>query len=183
MGAYDKDFRYRRAGIQSVGPYQVSGHPFITGGVFLPGSSSTNAAPLDPSSGRSGVGGNALGVFDTIEFPLVTKTVTVINTNFFTGSQDDASLGNGIIGVYFGDTDNARPEHPDSPVNQNHYIALPNTNDSLTLDIRCTKMHIANLSQNVSASYQVIAELTLISDAEMYAITGSGTTHLTASDG
>ena len=184
--AYEKDFRYRKAGLQSVGPYQVSGHPFITGGVFLPATCSTNAAPLAPASGRMGGGmggGNALGVYDTIDFPMVTKTITVINTNYFTGTIDDAQLGDGALAIYFGETAFPRPEDDNSPVKQNHYICLPNTNDSVTLDIRCTKMHIANVAPSNSASFQIIAELALINPDEMYAITGSGTTHLTGTDG
>jgi len=179
--AYDKDFRYRRAGLQSVGPYQVSGHPFVTGGVFLPATCSTNILPLASHCGKSGE--QAVGVYTTIDFPMITKTITVINTNYYTGTVDEPLLGDGVIGIYFGDTDSPRPESENSPVNQNHYITLPNTNDSLTLDVRCTHMHVANLAPSNSGSFQVIAELALIDRDEMYAITGSGTTHLTASDG
>ena len=174
--AYDNMFQRYKAGIQNVGSFQVSGHPYITGGVFLPSSHGS-------IKGSGVISDQAIGTYQTIEFPKVTKTITVINTNYFTGTVHNAALGDGVLHVFFGDG----PEAVNSSANengaiaQNHYITLPNTNDSITLDIKTDKVHISNGASANSASYQVLAELTLIDTHEMYQLTGSGISELTGS--
>ena len=171
--AYDNMFQRYKAGIQNVGSFQVSGHPYITGGVFLPASHGhikNSGMGVDAADNPQ-----AQGTFQTIEFPKVTKTLTIINTNYFTGSVYNSTLGDGVLHVFFGDG----PEATQGPfqngaVSQNHYITLPNTNDSITLDIKTDKVHIANGATSNSASFQVLAELTLIDTHEMYELTGSG---------
>tara|TARA_Y100001938_G_scaffold150709_1_gene242971 strand:- start:175 stop:720 length:546 start_codon:yes stop_codon:yes gene_type:complete len=179
--AYDNMFKRYQAGIQNVGSFQVSGHPFITGGVFLPvshGSIKGSGMGVDADDHPQ-----AVGTFDTIEFPKVTKTITIINTNFYTGSQYNSTLGDGVIHVYFGDGGEAHAAagNQNSAIAQNHYITLPNTNDSITLDIKTNKVHIANGAAANSASFQLLAELTLIEPGEMYELTGSGISELTGS--
>jgi len=175
--AYEKMFQRYKAGIQNVGSFQVSGHPYLTGGIFL---------PLTHGSirGSGKVGLEAVGTYETITFPKVTKTITVINTNYYTGSQDNALLGDGVINVYFGGGVEVHSSSVNqlSAIAQNHYITLPNTNDSITLDIKTDTIHISNGAFANSSSYQIIAELTLIDPGEMYELTGSGISELTGSD-
>ena len=102
---------------------------------------------------------------------------------YYTGSQYNSTLGDGVIHVYFGDGAEAHttPSNQNGAIQQNHYITLPNTNDSITLDIKTRKLHITNGALNNSASFQLLAELTLIEPGEMYELTGSGISELTGS--
>ena len=179
--AYDNMFQRYKAGIQNVGSFQVSGHPYITGGVFLPASHGSIRG-----SGMTVDGDDhpqAKGTFQTIEFPKVTKTITIINTNYFTGTVYNSTLGDGVLHVFFGDGPEAvaSATNENGAIAQNHYITLPNTNDSITLDIKTDKVHIVNGATSNSASFQVLAELTLIDTHEMYELTGSGISELTGS--
>jgi len=174
--AYDNMFQRYKAGIQNVGSFQVSGHPYITGGVFLPASHGS-------IKGSGVVSNQAIGTYQTIEFPKVTKTITIINTNYFTGSVYNSTLGDGVLHIFFGDGSEAvnSAANENGAIAQNHYITLPNTNDSITLDIKTDKVHIANGAITNSASFQLLAELTLIDTHEMYELTGSGISELTGS--
>lgn len=174
--AYDNMFQRYKAGIQNVGSFQVSGHPYITGGVFLPASHGS-------IKGSGVVSNQAIGTYQTIEFPKVTKTLTIINTNYYTGSVYNSTLGDGVLHVFFGDGPEAvaSATNENGAIAQNHYITLPNTNDSITLDIKTDKVHIVNGATSNSASFQVLAELTLIAPSEMYELTGSGISELTGS--
>ena len=178
--AYNNMFQRYKAGIQSVGSYQVSGHPYLTGGIFLP---LTHGSIRGSGKVANGTGWQAVGTYETITFPNVTKTITIINTNYYTGSQDNTLLGDGVINVYFGDGAEVHSSSAgeNSAIAQNHYITLPNTNDSITLDIKANTIHISNGAFANSSSYQIIAELTLIDPGEMFALTGSGISELTGS--
>ena len=127
-------FQYK-AGLNNVGSYQVSGKPWITGSTV--------------SSGAE----------DRIQFPLVAKSITVINTD----------AGNDDIRVHFNSKDEA------NVISGNHYVTLTENRDSITINAKCKEIYLS--APGADASYTVIAELTSIESNSMYALTGSGLTY------
>jgi len=125
-------------GLRNVGSYQVSGHPFITGSTDMGGKDIENK----------------------IEFPYVTKNVTVI------------ASGSSIVNVHFNTTSST------DVVAGNHYITLDSDEDSFTFDEKCKEIYITSV--NANAGYQLYATLTNIPTIRMYDLTGSG---LTTGDG
>ena len=129
---------YYRSGLGAVGAYQVSGRPYITG--------SNNAL--------------AAGAEDTITFPSVTRTVTVINTDV--DSCD--------IHVHFNTKTNTNVS------GGMHFVSLNSLNDAMTFATKCKEIYVSNPDASEAASYTVMAELTGISPSEMFILTGSGLT-------
>ena len=121
-------------GLRNVGSYQVSGHPYLTGSTL--------------SSGQQ----------MKIEFPYVTKTVTVIAS----GSLPDTG-----IRVHFADRSQNLYEGK-------HYITLNSHEDSMAFDVKCKEIYIS--SPDGAAGFQLYASLTNIPSGQMYALTGSGIT-------
>ena len=139
MGARDNDpigtFRHT-PGLHNVGSYQVSGRPWITGSVAL------------ATEGE-----------DTISFPSVAKTLTVINT-----STDNVELR-----VHFSSkTTNA------AVLSKYHYVSLPSYKDSVTFNVKCKEVFLSNPDASDKGSYTVFAELTQIPSERMYELSGSG---------
>ena len=141
-----------RAGLFSVGSYQVSGYPFITGSAVTAGGASNGEVKVD--------------------FPTVAKNVTIINTDtvglriYFNAST--ASNGANGPGAY-----------PDgAPIDGLHFITLENKKDSVTFDVKCKEIFIALTSSAAgpNGSFQCWAELTGIPANEMFKLTGSGLT-------
>ena len=147
-----------RVGLRSVGSYQVSGRPWVTGSTEL---------------GTARV--------HLVQFPNVTKSFTVINTN--TTSGDD-------IRVHFQSGSNASssvtvPGHLGEKEIIGtadvyaffHYITVPAGNASVTFDTKCVDVYISNPQGGTdNLDYQVFAELTNIPRASMFHLTGSGIT-------
>lgn len=139
-------------GLRNVGSYQVSGTPFLTG--------STN---LDD------------GKVHRISFPYVTKSITIINTSTTNGEDIDIHFSTGNV-----ITDQAKGggiadiDASEDVVKHNNKITIPAGNGSLTMDVKCAKFFVSNLSGQNNLSYQVIAELTQIPTGSMYTLTGSG---------
>jgi len=125
-------------GLRNVGSYQVSGHPFITGSADMGGTF----------------------IEEKIEFPYVTKNVTVI------------ASGSSTIKVHFNTTSST------DVIAGNHFITLDSDEDSFTFDAKCKEIYISSVTAN--ASYQLYATLTNIPTTRMYELTGSG---LTTGDG
>jgi hypothetical protein len=121
-------------GLRNVGSYQVSGHPYITGSTSM----------------------GAAGTEVKIEFPYVTKDVTVI------------ASGSSIIKVHFNSDSDGRV------LDGNHFITLDSDEDSFTFDVKCKEIYIT--SATTTASFQLYASLTNIAASHMYALTGSGLT-------
>jgi hypothetical protein len=125
------------AGLRSVGCYQVAGTPYITG-------SSINN-----------------GVEIKIEFPKVTKSVTVhsLFSSDTTGVDIHFnSLASGRIADGF------------------HYKRLSHM-ESFTFNVKCKEIYISNPASGVQPlSFTVVAELTTIPTGSMFALTGSGLT-------
>ena len=144
-------------GLRSVGAYQVSGHPFITG-----------SANLD--AGRC----------QMVEFDYISKSFTVINTNtdsadvirvhFVSGSDTTAITVPGEAGTQ------AIADASDVIINH-HFITVPAGNGSVTFDTRCKRFYIsADADGNSNLKYEVMAELTTIPARRMFELTGSGIT-------
>ena len=53
-------------------------------------------------------------------------------------------------------------------------VELDSDEDSITMNVKCTKLYVSNDSGTDGAQYSVIAELTNIPAGEMFALTGSG---------
>jgi hypothetical protein len=130
-------------GPHHVGSYQVSGTPYLTG-------SATIAAAAE----------------ERILFPMVTKSVTVVNHTAQT------------LRVHFAPQD-AVTSNPardgGNTVTNRHYVELDSDEDSFTFNIKCKEIFISADSGNgADGSYQLYAELTNIPTGTMYALTGAG---------
>tara|TARA_R100000008_G_scaffold83508_1_gene69035 strand:+ start:386 stop:814 length:429 start_codon:yes stop_codon:yes gene_type:complete len=125
-------------GLHNVGSYQAAGTPYITGSAGMEASGASNAWQ------------------DKIEFPMVTKSITIINT-----SANE-------LRVHFADA------KTDTTTLQNyHYIALPANKDSMTMNVKCSEIYITNHG-SAGATYTLFAELTQIPANKMYELSGSG---------
>lgn len=125
-------FVNRGPGISSVGSYQIAGTPFITGSTI------------------------PMGDEVQVEFPNVTKSITVINKD---ADSDD-------IRVHFQSKDTART------IDGIHYITLDALNSSLTMNIKCDSVYLS--APGNAATFEMYAELTGISEGKMFPLTGPG---------
>lgn len=132
QSAHFKGFYDRGPGISSVGSYQIAGTPFLTGSVVA------NGAEVQ------------------IDFPTVTRSITVINK--------DAS-GNDAIRVHFAAQASATPNL--------NFITLDAKNSSVTLNVKAKSIWISNDSGN-SSNFELFAELTGINEGAMWTLTGAG---------
>ncbi len=140
-------FEQYEPGLGSVGNYQVSGTPWITGSL-LPASG--NASGLNSSTQK-------------IQFPFVTKEVTVVNRgagNILVHLANDA----GALGTATG----------------GHVFLLPPSGtvhgaplSRQTFDIKTKEMYITNPVAQ-AGSFQIYASLTRIDTKRMFELTGSG---------
>jgi hypothetical protein len=112
------EFKFAKPGLNAVGQYQLSGIPYATASVVV-----SNAAVTE------------------IEFPTVTKFVTVVNEH--SGSSAKLRVGFSELGV----------------TTNNHYFILDN-GESYTGEFRVASIFIAGDSTPSTAS--VIAGLTMI---------------------
>ncbi len=126
------------AGLRSVGSYQVSGYPFVTG-----------------SNGAMTAGQEA-----KIQFPNVTKSITVINSG---------SSGAGELRVHF----NTASGHRVTDAAAHHYITLADVGDSVTFNTKCKEIYVTSVG---TQGFELFAELTFINTGSMITLTGSGLT-------
>jgi len=122
------------AGLHNVGSYQVSGRPWVTASVGLVNE-------------------------DRLQFPSVTKSITIINTTpsvAFRVHFNSSSAGRVIDG--------------------DHYITLSTDAEavSIELNVKCKEIYLS--LDSGTGAYQVVASLTGIDESQMYALTGSGLT-------
>jgi hypothetical protein len=122
-------------GIASVGSYQVAGSPWMTGSANIPANQE-----------------------DTINFPGVTKSITIINRAAPDLRVHFAATGSGNVmdGV--------------------HYISLTEQRDSITLNVKTNVLYVSNVDGSDPGHYEVFAELTGINANQMFTLTGSGIT-------
>ena len=134
QSAHFQGFYNRSPGIASVGSYQAAGTPFLTGSVVA------NGAEVQ------------------VDFPNVTKSITVINK--------DAS-GNDALRVHFA------PQASACDPAKLHFITLDAKNSSITMNIKAKSIWISNAS-GASSDFQLFAELTGIDEGAMWTLTGAG---------
>ena len=134
MGANSGPATYS-VGLNNVGSYQVAGTPYITGSTTLGAGHETSFA-----------------------FPMVTKTITVINR-----SAED-------IRVHFNSTGSA------AVVAGLHYQILSGSIREIEMNVKCRRIYISAPDSGVNRSYRVVASLTQIPVERMYELTGSGLT-------
>jgi len=117
------------------------------------------------AAGVPWITGSALGgaMEHRVRFPQVSKSITIINTD----SNGDAALK-----VYFESTSSGEDPGTHDAVQANHYITLPNYNDSITMNVRVKDFYIH--SNHLNGKYEVFAELTNIDRDRMYTMSGSG---------
>jgi hypothetical protein len=125
-------YQHQRSGLGSVGSYQVAGTPFMTGSTI------------------------AAGDEETINFPNVTRSITIINKD---AENDD-------IRVHFASTGSA------NTLAGLHYITLGSMNSSLTMNVKCNSVYVS--APGNAAAYEMFAELTGINPQTMFPLTGSG---------
>jgi len=145
--AYDpKNFRYQ-SGLQSVGPYQVSGLPYL--------SASTAAIPVL----------NGAAPAYKVQFPYVTQWIIVENNT----ENADLRIGFSQAAVT-GKHSNLGPHGVDS-----HYWTIPSASISgtmdarnrLRLDVRVKEMYLMSADASRTATAQVAAGLTIISTSSV----------------
>jgi len=127
----EKVFEKYHVGLGHVGSYQVSGWPYITGSTL------------------------AVDAEWKIEFPTVTKSITVIQS------------GSGEGRLHF------VPQAAGKVVAGRHYISLEADNDSLNINVKCKEMYISCIRPG---TWEVVAELTSIPTSSMFHLTGAGHT-------
>ena len=153
-----------RVGLRNVGSYQVSGHPWVTG---------SQSDELDANQ--------------TVmhEFPYVSKSVTVINTNTGGGEdlrvhfQSGSTAAITISGAGGMDPGSTNTDTSKGDVHKGRHYMTVKADSALTLDVKCSKVYITNpAGGTANLQYEVLAELTLIPTGSMYHLTGSGVTDL-----
>tara|TARA_A100001515_G_scaffold51463_1_gene40553 strand:- start:71 stop:541 length:471 start_codon:yes stop_codon:yes gene_type:complete len=141
-------FEQYEPGLGSVGNYQVSGTPWITGSLLA---ASGNASPLNTSTQH-------------IQFPYVTKEVTVVN------------LGTTEIEVHLANDAGAHGV----PNLGGHKFKIPPSGTvhgaplaRQTFDMKTRELFVTN-RENSAGAYQIYASLTRIDRGRMFELTGSG---------
>ena len=142
-------------GLRNVGSYQVSGTPFVTG-----------SSNLDD------------GKVHMVEFPYVSKSVTVININSNSGEDIRVHFQSGSATAVTvpGDTGAQTTAESGDVLGRFHFITVPSGFASVTFDVKCTKLYVSQKTATNNLAYQVFAELTQIPAGSMYNLTGSGIT-------
>ena len=100
----------------------------------------------------------ASGAEDKVTFPMVARNVTVVNHS------------TGTVRVHFHSKD------VDRVIAGFHYVELDSDEDSISMSVKCKEIFISGHGGGNNREYRVIAELTQILPARMYALTGSGLT-------
>ena len=137
-------------GLGSVGNYQVSGTPWLTGSILA-------------ASGASVV----VGLNDStqqIQFPYVTKEITVVNR------------GDGEIAVHLANSQGVFGVAGTG----NHTFIIPPSGTApgsplsrQTFDMKTKEIYVSN-NHSTPGAYQIYASVTRIDKLRMFALTGSG---------
>lgn len=138
------------AGLRNVGSYQVSGHPYMSG---------------------STIGANKCQI---MEFPYVSKSITIINTGTSNDMRVHFQSGSGTTAITIaGAVGEQTIAAGCDVIARNHFITVPKGSASVTLDVRAKNIYLSSAS---GTTYEIFAELTTIQTRSMYHITGSGIT-------
>lgn len=135
-----------------------------------------NAASFQ-SSGMPWITSSFLGINNywvKVPFPKVTKSFTVINKlpAWLNPSGTIGGAGAPIV-VFFGPEPSSSAGIPEAMVT-NHFVTLQSVDDSFTFDVKCKECFVGVYSLGVTASFQMVAELTNIGTEEMFPLSGSG---------
>tara|TARA_R110000823_G_scaffold156009_1_gene286708 strand:+ start:380 stop:820 length:441 start_codon:yes stop_codon:yes gene_type:complete len=124
-------------GIHNVGSYQVSGIPWLSGSAL------------------------AANEEHKLEFPMVTKSITIIASGAF---------DSGELRVSFAATGSE-----DSPVlAAGRHISMAVNESSFTFNVKAKEVYVSANKSASEVGYMCVAELTNIPAANMYIHTGSG---------
>jgi hypothetical protein len=136
-----KPFTKYGVGLHNVGSYQVSGMPWITG-------SATLGADEEHK----------------IEFPYVTKSITVIR---------HGASSTGKVYIHFNTS-----KSDGHVIDGKHFVELDTDEDAYEFsDVKCKEIYISAPNDGSGdREYRVIATLTGIPAEQMFALTGSGLT-------
>ena len=123
-------------GLRNVGSYQVSGEPFLTGSTINTGEEVS------------------------VEFPFVSRSVTIINS------------GSAKLRVHFNSTSSGRV------IDGRHFITLDGDDENVTFNVKCKNVFVTCPSDGngTNTGFECFAELTNIPARRMYDLTGSGLT-------
>ena len=55
-----------------------------------------------------------------------------------------------------------------------HYITIPAENGSVTMNVKCKEIYLANPHGSNTTGYEIFAELTQIPTGSMFTLTGAG---------
>lgn len=160
--ATSSTYKRTHAGIGSVGSYQVSGYPWISG-----------------SSMPTNTGGGAPSEIK-FEFPRVTKAIEVIFVSGTAGAPNDTGAGaancnTAGLRIHFNSTGSG------NIVSKKHWIELNAKDESYTLDVKCKEVFISRAECDddgtaTAIDFRVVATLTNIPAGELSNMTGSGLT-------
>lgn len=134
---------FTRPGLASAGAYQVSGTPFLTGATIPSGTQ-----------------------FLTIEFPGVTKAITVFSKNANRIWPTSSLSGTTELLVFFGKVPTVAYPYPQ--ITNNHYVTLRQEEDKYTFNVKCTQIHIAKFNKDAVGAFEIVAEITSIDKFDMF---------------
>jgi len=141
-------FQEYAPGLGSVGNYQVSGTPWVTGSLIA----------------ASGTSGDLNSSTQHIQFAYVTKEVTVMN------------LGSTGLAVHFAN-DLGAFGGTQAAVGSHMFLIPPSGTagslNRMTFNMKTKDLYITNTTAGVG-NYQIYASLTRIDKLRMFALTGSG---------
>ena len=160
-------FNHPKSGPNVVGAYQMSGIPFVTSSV---------------ASEVPGPDDNSQSLPVKVEFPYVTKFITVRNTGI-----NELRVGFSADGVVAPGEQLATEDTEKGPDRRRHYFLIPTGSNnsglaasSHTFDIRCKEIHfLSNADKQNSpgaeqaTSFTLLAGLTPILASEFPTLTGS----------
>ena len=136
-----------KPGLGSVGSYQISGMPHISGGDL------TNTAYHGAASDGA-----------VIEFPAVTRSITITNKKLHNGGAAQPIM------IHF-DTNETRTlglsegGNAVSDVRGRHrYVTLVADGDTITLNVRCRRIYISLFTPSGTGHYEMVANLTGIDE-------------------
>jgi len=130
--------------------YEASGTPWVTS-----------------SNGAEAVSGSII----TIEFPRVTRFVTVYNNNASQAQMLKVGFSsNGTRGPLL--TNSAAPLYNHVTASNANYFKVPGNTNSGRLELRCTKIFLTAVDSN-KVDFSVVAGLTNIPKKNMFPMTGT----------
>ena len=144
-----REFQIHRSGIGHTAPYLVGGVPFITGSLNMSDDSANEIK---------------------IEFPLVTRKITVKNM-----STDNVGLKVHFAPAEAGKVVYAGDTAPTNVITHYNYVTLDSYEDAVEFGVRCKQIYLTSAAAN--GKFELWAELTSIPTSEMFNLSGSGITN------